>query len=255
MPDQTRSPRPSSTRSSTPDVLPVLSRGRHRSPRHGACFMEMASFLAGERWSDHPRCTHPLLARLAREVNDRTSDDARPRLGLLVPAVVGLTDEDPATDARLALTCARRALPVAPEDQQRALAVSLLVGEEMLADLEGRPEGSLSAATAAALQDVPLAAAWARQFLARTGHERRSSRGRSALLRDYRRHGATSAVSTAVRGISLAARADVDAELHDLLAEAVALVAAAPTSTTPVAEQAWAAGWDDACRLSAAGRR
>ena len=33
--------------------------GRHRNPRKGACFMEMASFLAGERWSDHPQCTHP----------------------------------------------------------------------------------------------------------------------------------------------------------------------------------------------------
>ena len=29
-----------------PDGLPVLSRGKHRSPRKGACFMEMASVLA-----------------------------------------------------------------------------------------------------------------------------------------------------------------------------------------------------------------
>jgi len=28
--------------------------------------MEFASYLAGERWSDHPACTHPLLAVLAR---------------------------------------------------------------------------------------------------------------------------------------------------------------------------------------------
>ena len=45
-----------------PDLLPVLSRGKHRNPRKGACFMELASYLAGERWSDHPACTHPLLA-------------------------------------------------------------------------------------------------------------------------------------------------------------------------------------------------
>ena len=49
-----------------PQLLPVLSRGKHRNPRKGACFMELASFLAGERWSDHPACTHPLLAALAR---------------------------------------------------------------------------------------------------------------------------------------------------------------------------------------------
>ena len=45
-----------------PDLVPILSRGKHRNPRKGACFMELASYLAGERWSDHPRCTHPLLA-------------------------------------------------------------------------------------------------------------------------------------------------------------------------------------------------
>ena len=31
----------------TPELMPVLSRGKHRHPRRGACFLEMASFLAG----------------------------------------------------------------------------------------------------------------------------------------------------------------------------------------------------------------
>ena len=62
------------------DVMPILSRGRHRSPRRGACFMEFASYLAGERWSDHPACTHGTLAHLARLVNDLTSDAGRARL-------------------------------------------------------------------------------------------------------------------------------------------------------------------------------
>ena len=61
-----------------PELVPVLSSGRHRNPRKGACFMEMASYLAGERWSDHPSCTHPLLASLARLVNDTLSDAERP---------------------------------------------------------------------------------------------------------------------------------------------------------------------------------
>jgi hypothetical protein len=52
-----------------PDVLPILSPGKHRNPRKGACFMEFASLLAGERWSDHPACAHPLLAVVARHVN------------------------------------------------------------------------------------------------------------------------------------------------------------------------------------------
>ena len=29
-----------------PESMPVLSRGKHRNSRRGACFMEMASFLA-----------------------------------------------------------------------------------------------------------------------------------------------------------------------------------------------------------------
>src|SRR5918995_5906964 len=82
-----------------PDALPVLSRGKHRSPKKGACFMEFASYLAGERWSDHPACTHPLLAAVARHVNDYTSDAGRSRLVELIPSVIGLTGDDLRIDA------------------------------------------------------------------------------------------------------------------------------------------------------------
>src|SRR3954463_10897896 len=78
-----------------PDLVPTLGAGKHRTPRKGACFMEMASYLAGERWSDQPRCTHPLLAELAREVNDHVADDNRQRLVPLVPSVIGMTSDDP----------------------------------------------------------------------------------------------------------------------------------------------------------------
>ena len=56
--------------------------------------MELASYLAGERWSDHPRCTHPLLASVCRLVNDLTSDGQRSRLAALIPCVIGLTSDD-----------------------------------------------------------------------------------------------------------------------------------------------------------------
>lgn len=52
------------------DMLPMLSRGKHRNPARARASWSLASFLAGERWSDRPRCTHPLLAHLARLVND-----------------------------------------------------------------------------------------------------------------------------------------------------------------------------------------
>ena len=116
-----------------PELVPALSRGRHRSPRQGACLMELASFLAGERWSDHPACTHPLLAALARDVNDYTSDAARGQLAGLIPSVIGLTGDDLHIDARIALVCARTALPVAAASRQQIMAVSVLACERVLA--------------------------------------------------------------------------------------------------------------------------
>ncbi|ADB34035.1 hypothetical protein Kfla_5019 [Kribbella flavida DSM 17836] len=93
------------------DGLPVLSVGSHRTADHGACFMEYASYLAGAPWSDHPDCTHPLLALVAREVNDETSAAGRPLLAPLIPSVIGTA----ATDLRIAPALVARCLPlVAP---------------------------------------------------------------------------------------------------------------------------------------------
>ena len=99
---------------------------------HGACFMEFASLLAGERWSDHPACTHPLLAAVARHVNDYTTDAGRPQLATLIPSVIGLTGDDLHIDARIALGSATMALPVVAAERQRVMAVSVLTCERLL---------------------------------------------------------------------------------------------------------------------------
>src|SRR5918995_5429971 len=122
-----------------PDVMPILSPGRHHSPRRGACFMEFASYLAGERWSDHPACTHATLAHLARMVNDRTSDAGRARLTPLIPTVIGLTSDDPLLDVLLALRAASAALPIAAEERQRSQAVGLRVALRVLAERDDEP--------------------------------------------------------------------------------------------------------------------
>src|SRR5215217_1103385 len=109
-----------------PDGIPVLSRGRHRTPRRGACFMELASLLAGERWSDHPSCTHPLLAHLAREVNDRTSDESRNALACLVPGLVRAHSADRSWSLEIASVVTRHALRVVRGQDTRVLAVALL---------------------------------------------------------------------------------------------------------------------------------
>jgi hypothetical protein len=192
-----------------PASVPVLSAGKHRNPRKGACFMEFASYLAGERWSDHPACTHPLLAALARHVNDCTSNSGRQRLVWLVPSVIGLTSDDPHMDVRIAQRAAMTALPVVAAD--RVMAVAVLTCERVLADLDGRPAGSMSEESLAALAQAPLAADWARRFTAGTG----------ISVRTFRRHAAPTIVRDAVVGIARACIPDPDQLLHDLLAAAI----------------------------------
>lgn len=131
--------------------------------------MEFASFLAGERWSDHPKCTHPLLAALARAVNDCTSDEGRSRLTPLIPEVVGLNPRDPRAAVAVALHCARSALAVVPADLARVMAVSVLACERHLAALEGRPADSIGTRSRLALERQPGALRWATDFVDRVG--------------------------------------------------------------------------------------
>lgn len=196
-----------------PDVVPTLSAGKHRNPRKGACFMEMASFLAGERWSDQPSCTHPLLAQLAREVNDHVGDGCRQRLVPLVPSAIGLTSDDPHVDVGLALLAASTALPVAPEPTQRALAVGILTGTKVLAALDGFDPVVAEASCAATLAKAPLAAVWARRFCD----------GSSPSVQAFRRYAAPHTVRVAVRGIYRAATPEPETLLCDLLEQSVAM--------------------------------
>lgn len=201
-----------------PDIVPVLGRGRHRSKRKGACFMEMASYLAGEKWSDHPQCTHPLLAEVARDVNDAVSDGARQRLAPMIPDVIGLNPPDPRLDPWIARLCALAALPVSAAGTQRVVAVGLLRCESLLATLESRPTDDVSPITRAALADVPHAAAWARDLVRRAG----LPVGRAAD-RAFTRQTGPAIVQTSVHGIATACVPDTDSMLVDLLRRTIDL--------------------------------
>jgi hypothetical protein len=72
--------------------------------------MELASVLAGETWSDHPASVQPVLAAVARVVNDRVGDRDRARLEPLVPAMIGTATDDIDSYARLVSICATAAL-------------------------------------------------------------------------------------------------------------------------------------------------
>ena len=54
-----------------------LGRVKHSSPDQGACVMELASMLAGERFGDRPRAVCPVIGAFPRTYNDALDDDRR----------------------------------------------------------------------------------------------------------------------------------------------------------------------------------
>jgi hypothetical protein len=165
--------------------------------------MEYASVLAGERWSDHPACTHPAVASLARLVNDCTSDDARSQLVPWIPSVVGIAGRGAITTIVVAIYAASAALPVASEARQRALAAGLLRSVEIIEDHDDR---ALEVAREA-LEFSPGATRWANDFIALGGH---------FPLRDLDRM-CEAIIRTSVVGIAEACIEDQDARLRALL--------------------------------------
>ncbi len=196
--------------STLPDGMPVLSRGRHRTPRRGACFMELASLLAGERWSDHPSCTHPLLAHLARLVNDHTSDAGRQELAPLIPSVVGRRGDD-TTALKVSVAVAAHTILEVPEVRQRALAGGLLRAEQLCAD-QGAALDETGRQARAALDLVPAATAW---------FDRLALRGRISE-ETYAKRCAPTMIRVTIEGILTGGSADPDRSLRELLEVGIA---------------------------------
>jgi hypothetical protein len=65
-----------------------LSQGKHRGPEHGACVMELSSMLAGEAFTDRPRCVDPVIAGFLRTYNDGIDETRRQDLFPLAAEVV-----------------------------------------------------------------------------------------------------------------------------------------------------------------------
>lgn len=140
--------------------------------------MEFASFLAGEKWSDHPSCTHPLLGQLARQVNDSLTDGDRQQLVPLIPSVVGRTG-DHTTWLALPVTVAAWAIAEVPEETQRVLAAGLLCAERLC--LEAGPDLDETRREArAALERTPGAVEWVRRLSISTHVSARGFTSRSA---------------------------------------------------------------------------
>lgn len=172
--------------------------------------MEFASYLAGERWSDHPPCTDPVLASLARAVNDSVRDSRRDELVGDVPRVIGLRGDD---DLRLviALRAASAALPVASMSRQRTLATAIMAIQRTIEERGIRVSPELHATAMLALESVPDAALWARTQLAKW----------PVRTADLLRGGCEITVRTAAVGIAEACMPDPDSLLIETLRAAI----------------------------------
>jgi len=67
----------------------ALDTGAHSDPEKGMCVMEAVAWMAGEKFSDAPRCACPLLASFLRRLNDRLPAEPRQLLKELIPLLIG----------------------------------------------------------------------------------------------------------------------------------------------------------------------
>ena len=75
--------------------------------------MEATALLAGQPFTDHPAGVHPLIAAVARIVNDAVSDAARQQLLRYAPAMIGTGTDDPQAFDNLVILVCQRGLPAA----------------------------------------------------------------------------------------------------------------------------------------------
>src|SRR4051794_4457138 len=197
-----------------PDSLPVLSAGKHRSARSGGCFMEIASFFAGERWSDHPKCADPSLAELARCVNDRMPDAQRPQLALMIPAVIGTGQRR--TPERVAIgACVVRSATTVGLRHATVKALPMTCALLMAERVVGAPTPEAEALRTA----QPELVAAAESFMTGTG----TVLGRSG---SYLSHAVPHAIQMTVRAVSDELGPDAAPVLADMLADAISSVRA-----------------------------
>jgi hypothetical protein len=98
----------------SPENMIKLTRGSHQSPRHGLCVMELASLLAGERFSDHPASVCPVIGSVMRSYNDAVSDPRRQDLYPYAARMLGTRSTTEISELRRAriIAWAREGRPV-----------------------------------------------------------------------------------------------------------------------------------------------
>jgi hypothetical protein len=95
----------------------ALSPGQHAgpTPAHGACVMEFVSYVAGERWSDRPKCVCLPIRRFTMALNDCGPQSLRDALLARAPRLIEGKCERRLTQCRAEFfsdSVTRRVLPL-----------------------------------------------------------------------------------------------------------------------------------------------
>ncbi|MGH2374715.1 MAG: hypothetical protein ACRDIC_14770, partial [bacterium] len=77
---------------------PLLAGGH--SPDSQMCVMEAVAYVAGEEWTDSPKCASQVIAQFLRSWNDALSDEDRQRLKPYIPKVIGTAASTEAEERR-----------------------------------------------------------------------------------------------------------------------------------------------------------
>lgn len=109
-----------------------LQNGGHQPSEKEFCVMEAVAYVAGEPWSDEPKCVARPLSRFFVSLNDTLDDETRQLLKPLIPRLVG-TGNGLETQVRWAFTLAdfstRFAAPMALERAAEGLRAAKVPGD------------------------------------------------------------------------------------------------------------------------------
>jgi len=204
----------------------VLRSGTHSSASDGVSLMEAVSAVAGEPWSNSPSCTSPVITAYARSLNDSLPDDARQRLKVYIPRLVGTAEPD--LELRRAFACADAAIRVfAPLAFKAAGLVEAAATLGALAPVDGESAESARSAAESAESTARSAASlstWSAAESMRMAAESARSAARSAW--SAARSSAESAARSAARSAESAQAAARSAESAQAAAESAARAAA-----------------------------
>jgi hypothetical protein len=134
----------------------TLSKGAH-SPDSQFCVMELAAYIAEEKWTDHPKCVSRVIAAFLRSWNDALDDADRQMLKPYATKALNTTGSKKQEAERAWMAIDWLVRECAPAFLRLAGLRNHAISLETLASLTGTREATKAQPTV----DAARAAAWA----------------------------------------------------------------------------------------------